>query len=92
MQFGPLLDYAFEPSVRVAPSMSGLLPNGDRGPSHTFISRDGAALTAGDPAFPVKLYSQFGNSWRIKQTESLFHYWPGETTAGLNALSCRAMA
>jgi hypothetical protein len=81
IQFGPLLNYAFAPSARVAASLSGLLSSADRSSSHSFVGRDSSALSAGDSDFPVKLYQQFGNSWRIRQSESLFHYWPGETSA-----------
>src|SRR5689334_10004881 len=81
IQFGPLLNYALAPSARVAPSLSGLLSSADRSPSHSFVSRDSSALSAGDSDFPIKLYQQFGNSWRIRQSESLFHYWPGENSA-----------
>ncbi len=44
-------------------------------------------LSPTDPQFATKLYSQFGNSWRIKQAESLFDYQPGESTATFTNLS-----
>jgi RHS repeat-associated protein len=82
MQLGRLLNYAFEPSARVAPSLSGLVPSARRGGDrNSFVGRDNVALSAADADFPVKLYRQYGNSWRIRQPESLFYYWPGETTA-----------
>jgi hypothetical protein len=83
MQLGRLLNYAFEPSARVAPSLSGLLPNARRGagPSQSFVGRDNVALSSEDADFRVKLYRQYGNSWRVRPPESLFHYWPGETPA-----------
>jgi hypothetical protein len=33
------------------------------------------------------MYQQFGNSWRIKPSESLFHYWPGESSAQFTDLT-----
>src|SRR5262249_52403428 len=74
------------PSARAASSLSGLLPSADTGRSHSFVGRDGGVVSKGDAGFPVKLYRQFGNSWRIRQSESLFHYWPGETAAGVTDL------
>jgi hypothetical protein len=40
-----------------------------------------------DPDFAAKLYEHVGNSWRVKQSESLFHYWPGESTATFTNLN-----
>ncbi len=78
---GAMLNYGILPSAGIAPAVRGLLPNADSSRWHALISRDGASLGFADPAFSTKLYQQFGKSWRIKQSESLFHYWPGESTA-----------
>jgi hypothetical protein len=59
--------------------LRGLLGSSGSSPRQ-LVGRDGATLDRSDPEFQSKLYSQFGNSWRIKQSESLFHYWPGEST------------
>jgi hypothetical protein len=40
-----------------------------------------------DPDFAAKIYEHVGNSWRVKQSESLFHYWPGESTATFTNLN-----
>ena len=40
-----------------------------------------------DPAYSTKLYTQFGDSWRISQSESLFDYRPGESTATFTNLA-----
>jgi hypothetical protein len=57
----------------------GLLGNYDTNPSNDLISREGKQL-AHSPSFH-DLYQVFGNSWRIRQEESLFDYPSGETTA-----------
>lgn len=38
------------------------------------------ALAGAEKLYFDQLYKQFGNSWRIKQEESLFDYPPGKTT------------
>ncbi len=51
------------------------------------MGHDGTVLTASDPAYSAKLYTQFGDSWRISQSESLFDYRPGESTATFTNLA-----
>ncbi len=80
------LDYWLVPSPAVAPTLRGLLGNADGNPANDLTSRDGTVLSLTDPDFHTKLYSQFGNSWRITQGESLFDYWPGESTATFTKL------
>jgi RHS repeat-associated protein len=74
------LNYSFRPSAAEAPKLSGLLGRGD-GSWYRVTGRDGSMISTSDPDFAGKLYEAVGNSWRIKQSESLFHYWPGESTA-----------
>ena len=74
------LDYGFIPSAAVGPTIRGLLGNLDGNPANDLAGRDGQPLSVADPAFATKLYAQFGDSWRIAQDESLFDYWPGEST------------
>jgi hypothetical protein len=74
-----LLNYTFEPGLAAGPTLGGLLGTAG-GISDRIASRDGSTLSIRDPDFANKLYKQVGNSWRIKQSESLFHYWPGEST------------
>ncbi len=80
------LNYAFVPGPGVGP-LRGLLGGAGIDSPHTLTSRDGAVLRLSDPTFGKKLYQQVGNSWRIRQSESLFHYWPGESTATFTNVS-----
>jgi RHS repeat-associated protein len=81
------LNYWFVPSAAVAPTVTGLLGNADGNPANDLTGRDGTILSLSDPDFHTKLYAQFGNSWRITQAESLFDYWPGESTATFTKLN-----
>jgi RHS repeat-associated protein len=80
------LNYTFVPSAEEAEKLSGLLGRAD-GSGHEIAARDGALLGRSDPDFAAKLHDQVGNSWRLKPSESLFHYWPGESTAKFTDLS-----
>ena len=80
------LNYSFLPGAAEAPSLSGLLGRGD-GSGRKLVGRDGAMTGKSDEDFASKLYQQVGNSWRLKPAESLFHYWPGESTAKFTDLS-----
>ena len=80
-----ILSYYFSESPSVTAPMSGLLGNAGHNGSE-LVGRDGVALSRSDSEFQNKLYRQFGNSWRIKQPESLFHYWPGESTSTFTKL------
>ena len=80
------LNYSFFPSAAEAPKVSGLLGSGD-GSWYKLTGRDGSMMGVSDPDFATKLYQPVGNSWRIKQSESLFHYWPGESTAKFTNLN-----
>jgi RHS repeat-associated protein len=81
MRIANTLNFGFVPSPAVGPSLRGLLGNNDGNPANDLTGRDSVVLARADPAFGTKLYSQFGNSWRVKQSESLFDYQPGESTA-----------
>jgi RHS repeat-associated protein len=83
---GESLDFGFVPGPN-AGSIAGLL-GGSSGKSPSEITaRDGAQLDVADHDFQTKLYRQFANGWRIKQPESFFHYWPGESTAKFTDLT-----
>ena len=78
---GNILNYGFDPSSAVGPTLRGLLGSADGNPANDLTGRDGVVLSQSDPAYLTKLYEPFGNSWRISQAESLFDYQPGESTA-----------
>jgi len=80
------LNYSFLPGAAEAAKISGLLGKGD-GSYYNLAGRDGSTIGTSDPDFSSKLYEHVGNSWRIKQSESLFHYWPGESTATFTNLN-----
>jgi RHS repeat-associated protein len=80
------LNYSFLPSAAEAPKVSGLLGSGN-GSWYKLTGRDGSIIGTSDPDFAAKLYEHVGNSWRVKQSESLFHYWPGENTATFTNLN-----
>ena len=82
-----LLDYEFVPRHTPGSNLIGLIAGAGDGTTDKVASRDGSALSTTDPDFANKLYKQVGNSWRIKQAESLFHYWPGESTAKFTDLT-----
>ena len=78
---GGHLDFSFDPDPTMAPTLRGLLGSADGNPANDFTARDGTVLAQDDPAFAAKLYDPFGTSWRITQSESLFDYGPGQSTA-----------
>jgi RHS repeat-associated protein len=80
------LNYSFLPNADEAPKVSGLLGTGD-GSWYELTGRDGSMIGISDPDFVAKLYEHVGSSWRVKQSESLFHYWPGESTATFTNLN-----
>jgi hypothetical protein len=84
---GNILNYGFDPSSAVGPTLRGLLGSADGNSANDLTGRDGAVLSQSDPAYLTKLYQPFGNSWRISQAESLFNYQPGESTATFTHLN-----
>ncbi len=83
-RLGSTLNYGinFSPNTK---TFIGLFGNSRKADELT--GRDGSILSRSDPAFQTKLYRQFGSSWRIKQSESLFHYWRRESTATFTNLN-----
>ncbi|TYB64912.1 hypothetical protein FXF51_20965 [Nonomuraea sp. PA05] len=59
--------------------LEGLLGNNDGDPKNDLKLRDGTQLPAN--ATPAQLHTDYANSWRLDDTESLFTYGPGESTA-----------
>lgn len=59
-------------------SYSGLIGNYDGDPKNDFADRNGEVFPL--PIEISLLYSEFGNSWRISQEESLFDYEPNTNT------------
>ena len=78
---GGTLDVSFEPSTAVRTGLRGLLGDANGDPADDLTGRDGIVLARDDPTYFTKLYSQFGESWRVTPSESLFDYGPGEGTA-----------
>jgi von Willebrand factor type D domain len=58
--------------------LSGLLGNDDGNPDNDITTRGGKTLPY--PPTIKQLYGAFSNSWRIRQSESLFTYAPGTST------------
>jgi hypothetical protein len=83
--WGNVLDISMTlPSQREA-KLAGLLGNADRDPSNEYITREGVPVDvpeAHGDARKEALYSEFGESWRIDASESLFDYEPGESSDG----------
>jgi RHS repeat-associated protein len=84
-RIGPTVNYNFIPAASIGP-LSGLLGGSSDGSADALSGRDASLIRITDPAFPKKLYHPFADSWRINQSESLFHYWPGESTATFSAM------
>jgi RHS repeat-associated protein len=77
---GDHLDLLFSPGT-AAGYLTGLLGNADGKPERDLVTRNGVALEGTGGFAPTELYGRFGESWRIRQSESLFHYAKGESTA-----------
>src|SRR5262249_49903702 len=62
-------------------TLTGMFGNFDTNPDNDFATRSGQQLDADKVprSYPL-LYRVFGDSWRIKQSESLFDYAPGQST------------
>lgn len=84
---GGALNYGFFAGPGTALNLRGLLGSTPGTSPAELLGRDGTVLKYSDPEFHTKLYRQYGNSWRIRQPESLFHYWPGESTEKFTDLS-----
>ncbi len=83
---GSYLDLLVELAGSRAGKVAGLFGNFDRNAANDLTTRDGVLIAGPSPAqdpkaFQQRLYQQFGNSWRIRQADSLFIYGPGESTA-----------
>ncbi|MEO8692426.1 MAG: VWD domain-containing protein [Acidimicrobiales bacterium] len=60
--------------------LSGLLGDGDGNKDNDPVLRSTSTVLRDKPSYD-ELYTQFANSWRVTQAESLFDYATGETTA-----------
>jgi len=63
----------------------GLLGPDDGNPAGDLVTRTGTVLP--DPPTTAELYGEFSSSWRISQSESLFDYGAGQTTATFTDLN-----
>ncbi|HEX5823723.1 MAG TPA: RHS repeat-associated core domain-containing protein [Candidatus Limnocylindrales bacterium] len=64
-------------------SVRGLLGSPDTGPTSELVTRDGKRLALprlDDPTYRHVVYETFGESWRVRQDETLFDYAPGNST------------
>lgn len=82
---GSYLDLVVELADSRIGKVTGLFGNFDRNPVNDLTTRDGSVIEGPAPtespgAFQQRLYQRFGNSWRIRQPDSLFVYGPGEST------------
>jgi len=59
--------------------LTGILGNFDSHGGNDLVTRAGQAIKNPPPFHD--LYQEFGDSWRIHQSESLFDYAPGQSTA-----------
>lgn len=66
-------------------SSVGLLGNRDGDRKNDLVGSDGTKF--GVSVLFEDLYAKFGNSWRVKQSDSLFDYGPSESTETLTDLS-----
>ena len=71
--------------------LAGLLGEYDGDPESDLVDRSGQPLTGAVFGYET-LYGDFANSWRITQSESLFDYAPGESTATFTDLDFPAQA
>ncbi|MBR0851715.1 VWD domain-containing protein [Bradyrhizobium diazoefficiens] len=81
---GTWLDVVVELVKSRAGHVAGLFGNFDGDPKNDVVARDGTRveLSSTDAKeLRRKLYDVFGQSWRLRQSESLFDYAAGESTA-----------
>ncbi len=86
---GDGVSFLIQPAADRSGELTGLLGNFDHSPNNDFVSRGGREFRPVFAATPRALtspigyraeYKQFGPSWRIKQSQSLFFYPRGEST------------
>jgi hypothetical protein len=89
---GDGVSFLIQPAADQSGELTGLLGNFDNSPNDDFVSRGGQVFRPVFAATPRALtspigyraeYKQFGPSWRIKQSQSLFFYPRGESTRTL---------
>jgi hypothetical protein len=74
-----LVNVNYRPSATRRRKVRGLLGTHDSVTNNDLTTRSGKTLRV--PSRPEDLYRVFGQSYRIKDSESLFDYSPGEATA-----------
>ena len=73
------LNVSIWPAASRAGRLVGLLGNDNGQSSADFVTANGVNL--GVTPSPATIHSQFADSWRLTQAESLFDYGPGQTTS-----------
>jgi hypothetical protein len=91
------VNVAIHPSAVRAGHLTGLLGNDNGSLSDDFVSRGGHQYTTSLVSSPLLyahthngeqiLYHQYGNSWRITQSHSLFAYERGKSTGSYTIMS-----
>lgn len=76
------LDVEVNPAASRRGKLVGLLGNFDGTPAGDLVHRDGLEVVVADGALPSpEALARFGDSWRLENSESLFDYASGESTA-----------
>lgn len=75
-----LVNLTLEPDPATKGTWQGLLGDFDGVAENDFRTREGKAFSKVDMTREI-LYGEFGNSWRLSQSESFLVYGEGETTA-----------
>ncbi|MBV9344427.1 MAG: hypothetical protein JOZ03_05485 [Gammaproteobacteria bacterium] len=73
-----VLNVGYLPPPGTMPHLQGLLASNT---GNRFTAPDGTVLSRSDLDFELQFQRHIGEAGRVKPAESLFHYWPGESTA-----------
>ncbi|MGB8221192.1 MAG: M48 family metalloprotease [Polyangiales bacterium] len=82
--WGNVLDLSMTLASSRKGLLAGLLGNADGDPANEHMTRDGTPVDVPDEHGDARrdaLYTEFGESWRVGASESLFDYEPGESSS-----------